>query len=165
MCRRQCGHTGWDKVCMHSKAVCGYVSIGDGWYLLELLLFTLSPSWLCNMNRERAMAPKCRVGLAQCCTIPRVPLGSKQAQTHCQPIHKQEDEESKTNSPSFLDLKDYLVWPLLSFLVLLSTRTPHCTFWPHVDLTTHFETDLMDGLGPGHCLGSFSKTTLCELGH
>lgn len=77
-----------------------------------------------------------------------------QAQTDRQPIHKQEDGESRTNSPSFLAPRDYLVWPLLSFLVL-STQTPYHTLFPHVDLTAHFETDLLDGLGLWVLFGKF----------
>lgn len=54
---------------------------------------------------------------------------------HSQPIHKQEDEESRTSSPSFLALEDYLVWPLLTFLtphfasVLISLLTFKQTYW------------------------------------
>lgn len=151
--QRQCVYTGWDKVCVEQSSVCTWreiewvrgqkqcLSTGGGWYLLELLLFILSPSRLCNMETERALAQNAWVCLAGCCTIARVPWGSMQTQTPCQPIHKQEDEESRTNSPSFLALGDYLVWPLLSFLVPpQSTQTPYHSLWPHVDPATHFET-------------------------
>lgn len=49
----------------------------------------------------------------------------------------------KQTVPDFWPLKDYLVWPLLVFL---SFSTPYHTLCPHVDLTAHFETDLLDGL-------------------
>lgn len=122
MCKRQCGYIGQEKVCMYSKAVCvhegkqsGYVGrnnvfpsvvVGICWSCL----FILCPSWLCNMETERALAQNVWLCLAGCCTIPRVPWGCMQAQTNYQPILKQEDEESRTNSPSLLALKDYLVW-------------------------------------------------------
>lgn len=140
------------------------LSFGVGLYLFAAASVYSQPILVMQCRNRKGTGPKCRVGLAGCETIPRVPWGGIQGQTCCQPIHKQEDEESRTNSPRSLALKDYLVWPPLSFLVL-STQTPYHELRPHGDLTVHFEIDLLDDLGPGCCLGSFSETPLCQLGH
>lgn len=90
-------------------------------YSLPILVMRLG-------NREDT-GPNCRDGLTENWTIHRLPWGSMLAQTHYQPIHKQEDSECRTISPSFLAQRDCLVWHFstsLSQSSPLKTQTIHC---------------------------------------
>lgn len=90
---------------------------------------------LVMQHRDRkGTSPKCRVCLSGCCTIPSIPWGSMLVQTHCQPIHKQEDEGSKTISSSFL---------AMIFLVL-STQILQSVLWHRVDLHAHCKNRLIE---------------------
>lgn len=58
-----------------------------------LLLFILKASWLCDVETEKALHQNAE--LAWLVAVPRVPWGGMQDQTHCPPIHKNEDKESR----------------------------------------------------------------------
>lgn len=108
--------------CVCTAKRCVYVVAGICWSCF--CLYSTHPGYV--TWTQKGQWPKMQTWSDWVLYNTRVPWGSMQAQTPCQPIHKQEDEESRTNSPSFLALKDYLVWPLLSFLVLFKPHTTYC---------------------------------------
>lgn len=86
------------------------------------------------------------------CTIPRLPWGSALAQTHFQPIHKQEDEGPRTISPRFFGPER-----LFDLAPFLSSRLTQNILWL-CDLAAQTYSGL------GTVWEDFSETKQFELG-
>lgn len=130
------------------------MSIGAEWYLLELLQFILNPSWLCNMETDRALAQKAELVWLDAVQYPEYHGAVCRPKQTASLFISRKMENLEQTVPAFWPPRDYLVWPLLSFLVL-SNQTPYHALFPNVDLTAHFETDLLDGLGLWVLFGMF----------
>lgn len=135
------------------------LSVGSVLNLLELFLFTLSSHRLCNVETERALAQNAELvwlDVVQYQDYHGVVRRPKHTATLF--IHRKMKNLEQT-VPAFSAWK--IIWSgNFSVFFVLSTQTPYHTSWPHVDLTTHFEADLHDGLLSEYCLGSLSST-LC----
>lgn len=114
------------------------------WYLLEQLLFKLSPTWLCNVATERALAQNAAWILLDAVQY-SVDHGPICKPKHCQLIIQQPDDKSRTNSPSF--------WP---WKIIWSVHT----LWPCDDLNAYIEKHLLDGLEHEQCFSPQYK--LCS---
>lgn len=116
---KQRGHIGRGSVCL----------LPCEWNLLEQLLFKLSPTWLCNVATERALAQNAAWILLDAVQY-SVDHGPICKPKHCQRIIQQPDDKSRTNSSSF--------WPRK---IIWSVHTQR----PCDDLNAHIDNNLLDG--------------------
>lgn len=140
------------------------MSIGAEWYLLELLQFILNPSWLCNMETDRALAQNAELVWLDAVQYPENHGAVCRPKQTASLFISRKMENLEQTVPAFWPRE--IIWSGPFSVFLFPPPKPHTTHCSPMltSLPTLKQTYWMVW-GFGYCLGSFSETTLCELGH